>query len=80
MQGLIKVEVQYQSYETKLRNIVVHSYLDMPSLDELSQALLKRKAPIKAVLLDQNGPLCGIGNWLVHLECYSRLFRSENTG
>lgn len=40
-------------------------YLDMPSLDELSTAILKRKAPIKALLLNQNGPLCGIGNWLV---------------
>lgn len=37
----------------------------MPALDELSTSLLKRKAPIKAVLLNQNGPLCGIGNWLV---------------
>lgn len=37
----------------------------MPSLDDLSTLLLKRKAPIKAVLLNQNGPLCGIGNWLV---------------
>jgi len=40
-------------------------YLDMPTLSELSEALLKRKAPVKAVLLNQNGPLCGIGNWLV---------------
>lgn len=37
----------------------------MPTLEELSVPLNKRKAPIKAVLLDQNGPLCGIGNWLV---------------
>ena len=42
-----------------------HRYLDMPTLSELSEALLKRKAPVKAVLLNQNGPLCGIGNWLV---------------
>ena len=37
----------------------------MPTLEEISLPLLKRKAPIKAVLLNQNGPLCGIGNWLV---------------
>lgn len=37
----------------------------MPSLETLSAALLKRHAPIKAVLLDQNGPLCGIGNYMV---------------
>ena len=41
------------------------SFLDMPSLEELSTPVLKRKAPIKAVLLNQNGPLCGLGNWLV---------------
>lgn len=39
--------------------------LDMPPLETLSTALLKRHAPIKAVLLDQNGPLCGIGNYMV---------------
>lgn len=37
----------------------------MPAMDWFSTAVLKRKAPIKAVLLDQNGPLCGLGNWLV---------------
>ncbi|GAA5958111.1 hypothetical protein JCM3765_002816 [Sporobolomyces pararoseus] len=40
-------------------------YLNMPPLDQLNAALLKRHAPIKAVLLDQNGPLCGIGNYMV---------------
>ncbi|BGO97582.1 hypothetical protein RTG_01507 [Rhodotorula toruloides ATCC 204091] len=39
--------------------------LNMPSLDTLRTALGKRKAPIKAVLLDQNGPFCGLGNYLV---------------
>ncbi|BGO89471.1 hypothetical protein NBRC10512_006659 [Rhodotorula toruloides] len=39
--------------------------LAMPSLDTLRTALAKRKAPIKAVLLDQNGPFCGLGNYLV---------------
>ncbi|KAI5477790.1 hypothetical protein MNV49_005874 [Pseudohyphozyma bogoriensis] len=39
--------------------------LDMPSVEVLAEALEKRHAPIKAVLLDQNGPLCGIGNWMV---------------
>ncbi|GAA6062453.1 hypothetical protein JCM10212_005356 [Sporobolomyces blumeae] len=39
--------------------------LNMPPLQELGQALLRRHAPIKAVLLDQYGPLCGIGNYMV---------------
>lgn len=38
--------------------------LAMPSIASLSESLAKRHAPIKAVLLDQNGPLCGIGNWM----------------
>ncbi|GAA5967723.1 hypothetical protein JCM21900_004046 [Sporobolomyces salmonicolor] len=40
-------------------------FLNMPALDQLSAALGKRNAPIKAVLLDQNGPLCGLGNYMV---------------
>lgn len=40
-------------------------FLDMPPLEVLSPALLKRNSPIKAVLLNQNGPLSGIGNWIV---------------
>ncbi|GAA5852913.1 hypothetical protein JCM3766R1_004894 [Sporobolomyces carnicolor] len=40
-------------------------YLNMPPLEVLSAALLKRHAPIKAVLLDQASPLCGIGNYMV---------------
>ncbi|KAK4053827.1 hypothetical protein OIV83_001483 [Microbotryomycetes sp. JL201] len=39
--------------------------LEMMPLETMSAKLAKRHAPIKAVLLDQNGPLCGIGNWMV---------------
>ncbi|KAK4058818.1 hypothetical protein OIO90_000264 [Microbotryomycetes sp. JL221] len=39
--------------------------LDMVTLEEMGSALSKRNAPVKAVLLDQNGPFCGIGNWMV---------------
>ncbi|GAA5986731.1 hypothetical protein JCM11641_007755 [Rhodosporidiobolus odoratus] len=39
--------------------------LNMPSLDSLRESLAKRNAPIKAVLLDQNGPFCGLGNYMV---------------
>lgn len=51
--------------ESDLAAVIANRYLDMPTLDELRPLLLKRKAPIKAVLLDQNGPFCGLGNWLV---------------
>jgi len=53
-------------------------FLNMPTLEQLSTALLKRHAPIKAVLLDQNGPLCGIGNYMIDEICYqSRLHPSH---
>ncbi|GAA5910277.1 uncharacterized protein JCM6883_001138 [Sporobolomyces salmoneus] len=48
-----------------LSDLGADPYLNMPSLDILSTALLKRHAPIKAVLLDQSSPLCGIGNYMV---------------
>ncbi|GAA6047644.1 hypothetical protein JCM3770_001605 [Rhodotorula araucariae] len=38
--------------------------LAMPTKDDLRSAFARRNAPIKAVLLDQNGPLCGIGNYM----------------
>ncbi|KAK4702384.1 formamidopyrimidine-DNA glycosylase, partial [Phenoliferia sp. Uapishka_3] len=44
--------------------------LDMISIEALATALGKRHAPIKAVLLDQNGPICGLGNWMVDEICY----------
>ncbi|KAM0792335.1 hypothetical protein ACM66B_005018 [Microbotryomycetes sp. NB124-2] len=39
--------------------------LDMLPLETMTAKLAKRNAPIKAILLDQNGPFCGIGNWMV---------------
>ncbi|BGP45873.1 hypothetical protein JCM10450v2_001708 [Rhodotorula kratochvilovae] len=38
--------------------------LAMPSKEDFRFALVRRSAPIKAVLLDQNGPLSGIGNYM----------------
>ncbi|GAA6012958.1 hypothetical protein JCM8202_002966 [Rhodotorula sphaerocarpa] len=38
--------------------------LAMPSPEALAEVFAKRSAPIKAVLLDQNGPFCGIGNYM----------------
>lgn len=37
--------------------------LSMPSLEDLTPQVLKRKAPIKAVLLDQSFS-AGVGNWV----------------
>ncbi|GAA5877591.1 hypothetical protein JCM16303_003390 [Sporobolomyces ruberrimus] len=48
-----------------LSDLGADPYLNMPPLEVLSTALLRRHAPIKAILLDQNGPLCGIGNYMV---------------
>jgi len=40
-------------------------YLNMISQATLKELLSHRKAPIKAILLDQNAIFCGLGNWLV---------------
>ncbi|GAA98347.1 hypothetical protein E5Q_05032 [Mixia osmundae IAM 14324] len=39
--------------------------LDLPPVPEFATALRKRTAPVKAILLDQNGVVSGLGNWLV---------------
>lgn len=47
--------------------------LDMMSHEELKEALSKRSAPLKAVLLDQNALFAGLGNWLVDEICFHAL-------
>jgi formamidopyrimidine-DNA glycosylase len=39
------------------------AYTELPNDEWFNRALAKRKAPIKAVLLDQSF-VCGIGNWI----------------
>ncbi|KAM0753848.1 hypothetical protein T439DRAFT_322732 [Meredithblackwellia eburnea MCA 4105] len=64
--GRIKlIEDQVPEQSTMLTSLGRDPLLDMVPLQELSEALQKKTAPIKAVLLDQNGPVCGIGNWMV---------------
>lgn len=46
-------------------------FLDMPSLEEFSTALVARTAPVKAILLDQNAILAGLGNYLCDEILYS---------
>lgn len=43
------------------------AYLELPSTEELHAALRKRKAPLKALMLDQ-GLFAGVGNWIAD-EC-----------
>ena len=38
---------------------------DLPPLAVFREALCQRRAPVKAVLLDQEAVVCGIGNWLI---------------
>lgn len=52
------------------------AFYDLPTLEELTPILAKRTAAIKAVLLDQNGPLAGIGNYLIDEICYQSRVRS----
>ncbi|BGP22695.1 hypothetical protein JCM10295v2_001586 [Rhodotorula toruloides] len=62
---LVDVEADEIEKVPPLSELGADPLLNMPSLDTLCIALAKRKAPIKAVLLDQNGPFCGLGNYLV---------------
>lgn len=55
-------------------------HLDMISVEELSEKLKKRKAPIKAIMLDQNGPVCGIGNWMIDEILYQARLHPSHTG
>lgn len=55
-------------------------HLDMISVEELTEKLQKRKAPIKAIMLDQNGPVCGIGNWMIDEILYQARLHPSHTG
>jgi len=37
---------------------------DLPDADDFSERLVLYQAPLKAVLLDQNRLVCGVGNWV----------------
>lgn len=51
----------------------------MPTIEELALAFSKRKAPIKAVLLDQSKPVAGIGNWMVDEILYQSRIHPAHT-
>jgi hypothetical protein len=67
--------------ETPLSLLARDAHNDLPTLDEFSAALAKRKAPVKALLLDQDAIISGIGNYLIDEICYqSRVRRSPWAG
>ena len=49
--------------DKQVRRLGPDAYEGLPPLDEMVARLAKRKAPIKAVLLDQSS-FAGIGNWI----------------
>ncbi|SGZ22263.1 BQ5605_C022g09463 [Microbotryum silenes-dioicae] len=63
--GRIKLIEGVAEEQEPLVSLGADPFLAMPSVEVLAEALRKRNAPVKAVLLDQNGPLCGIGNWMI---------------
>ncbi|SCV69001.1 BQ2448_2021 [Microbotryum intermedium] len=63
--GRIKLIEGVAEEQEPLVSLGADPFLAMPSVEVLAEGLRKRNAPVKAVLLDQNGPLCGIGNWMI---------------
>ena len=50
--------------EPPLRLLAADPVIGPPSVEEFAHALSGLRAPIKAVLLDQNRVVCGVGNWI----------------
>lgn len=55
--------------DTRIRKLGFDALEEMPSAKALHEMLLKRKAPIKAILLDQ-GLFAGVGNWVADEALY----------
>ena len=54
-------------------------YLDLPSAEEIHAKLVKKSAPIKAILLDQ-AVFAGIGNWIADEVLYVAGIRPSRLG
>lgn len=49
--------------QTRIRHLGPDAYLELPSVQQLHNMFLNRKAPLKSLLLNQKF-LAGIGNWI----------------
>lgn len=54
-------------------------YLDLPSAEEIHKRVVKKSAPIKAILLDQT-VFAGIGNWIADEVLYVARIRPSRLG
>lgn len=59
--GFVAVFTDEELEESGVARLGPDAWLDLPTVDELTTALARRTAPIKALLLDQ-GPISGLGN------------------
>ncbi len=59
--GFVAVYTEDELDESGLRRLGPDAWVDPPTAAELEEALARRSAPIKALLLDQ-GPISGLGN------------------
>jgi len=50
--------------ESPIKNLAPDAFLSIPSAETFKTQLLARRKPVKAVLLDQNMVVSGIGNWI----------------
>ena len=56
-----------------------HQDIDEIELSAVSEALLRRRAPIKSVLLDQKF-MAGVGNWIADEACYQAKLNPHRLG
>ena len=54
-------------------------FLDLPSVDEIYKKVVKRNAPLKAILLDQ-AVFAGVGNWIADEVLYVARLRPSRLG
>lgn len=59
--GFVAVFTDEELEESGVARLGPDAWLDLPTTEELSRAMSRRTAPIKALLLDQ-GPVSGLGN------------------
>ncbi len=65
--------------DAKVAKLGRDSFDELPTGKHFEQLFAKRKAPIKALLMDQ-GILCGIGNWVADEVLYHALIAPQRPG
>ncbi len=65
--------------DLRIKKLGFDVYDELPSAKELHTLLIKRKAPVKAILLDQ-GLFAGVGNWIADEALWHARLSPKRTG